>query len=80
LRDLCTDRRNESCSAQPVISGRKIYPLLLSLPPLNEQKRIVEKVNELMSLCNALEEKLTKKEEEGERLVGAVVNFLINQR
>ena len=52
--------------------------ILIPLPPLNEQKRIVEKVNELMSLCNALEEKLKKKEEEGERLVGAVVNQIVN--
>ncbi len=35
---------------------------------------MLEKVNELMSLCNTLEEKLKKKEEKGERLVGAVVN------
>jgi len=33
-----------------------------------------KKVNELMSLCNALEEKLKRKEEKGERMVGAVVN------
>jgi len=39
-----------------------------------KQKRIVEKVNELMGLCNALEEKLTKKEATAEKLVGAVVN------
>jgi hypothetical protein len=45
---------------------------LLSFGSTN--KNIVEKVNELMSLCNALEEKLKKKEEEGERLVCAVVN------
>jgi type I restriction enzyme, S subunit len=31
----------------------KNYPLLL--PPLNEQKRIVEKVEQLMALCDQLE-------------------------
>jgi len=31
-----------------------------------------------MSLCNALEEELKKKEEKGERLVGAVVNGVAN--
>lgn len=52
--------------------------VLVPLPPLNEQKRIVEKVNELMSLYNTLEEKLSKKEAIAERLVGAVVNKITN--
>ena len=29
-----------------------------------------------MYLCNALEERLKEKEEKGERLVGAVINFV----
>jgi hypothetical protein len=39
---------------------------------------LMDKVTELMSLSNALEEKLTKKEEEGERLVGAIVRAIIS--
>jgi len=35
---------------------------------------------ELMSLYDALEEKLKKKEERGERLVGAVVNGIVNNK
>lgn len=31
-------------TAQPVISGGKIYPLVLAIPPLEEQKRIVDKI------------------------------------
>lgn len=49
-------KENESATAQPVISGRKIYPIIVGLPPLEEQKRIVAKVNELMALCDKLEE------------------------
>ena len=37
----------ESSTAQPVISGKKIYPLIIPIPPLEEQKRIVAKVDEL---------------------------------
>ena len=41
-------------SAQPVISGASVYPLLFALPPLAEQKRIVEKVDELMGFVSQL--------------------------
>ena len=63
-----------SGSATPIINKQKWISLLAPLPPLNEQKRIAKKVNELMSLCDTFEEKLEKKEKKGERLVGAVVN------
>ncbi len=39
---------------------------------------VSEKVNELMILCNSLQEKLTKKEATAEKLVGAVVNSVTN--
>ena len=45
-----------SATAQPVISGSKIYPIVIPLPPLNEQYRIVGKINELMLLCDQLEQ------------------------
>ncbi len=48
-------KEKESATAQPVISGRKIYPILLPLPPLAEQKRIVAKLDSLMALCDDLE-------------------------
>ncbi|MBE0550907.1 MAG: restriction endonuclease subunit S, partial [Ignavibacterium sp.] len=65
-------------TAQPCLYINRMEQLKIPLPPLNEQKRIVEKVNELMSLCNALEAKLTKKEETAEKLVGAVVSAVAN--
>lgn len=48
-------KENESATAQPVISGRKVYPIVVALPPLAEQHRIVAKVDELMTLCDKLE-------------------------
>ncbi|WP_186804385.1 restriction endonuclease subunit S, partial [Escherichia coli] len=42
--------------AQPNISKEKIVATLFALPPLNEQLRIVKKVEQLMSLCDQLEQ------------------------
>lgn len=54
----------------------KINNLIFPLPPLNEQKRIVEKVNEVMSLCNDLEIKLNKKSMLAGRLTSAIVQTI----
>ena len=53
LRYMNLGNRNNA-TAQPVISGKKIYPLLFPLPPLAEQKRIVEKIEELLPLVEKL--------------------------
>ena len=53
LRYMNLGNRNNA-TAQPVISGKKIYPLLFPLPPLDEQKRIVEKIEELLPLVEKL--------------------------
>ncbi|MGC0787147.1 restriction endonuclease subunit S [Pantoea agglomerans] len=42
--------------AQPNISREKIIATIFALPSENEQERIVNKVNELMSLCDQLEQ------------------------
>lgn len=36
-----------NATAQPVVSGKKIYPLLIALPPLKEQHRIVTQIEKL---------------------------------
>ena len=43
------------------------------LPPLNEQKRIVAKVDELMKLCVELEGQLRQSKQESKRLTQAVL-------
>jgi type I restriction enzyme S subunit len=55
-------RERDNATAQPVISGGKIYPTVLALPPLAEQKRIVAKVDELMALCDRLETQQQERE------------------
>ncbi|HCX03963.1 MAG TPA: hypothetical protein DHM42_05700 [Clostridiales bacterium] len=48
-------RQSNNATAQPVISGRKIYPIKVPMPPLNEQKRIVKKIDELFKLIDNLD-------------------------
>ena len=43
-------------SAQPKMNQAKMNSILIALPPLEEQKRIIAKVDELMLLCDQLEQ------------------------
>jgi type I restriction enzyme S subunit len=66
-------KENENATAQPVISGSKIYPIVVGLPPLAEQCRIVAKVDELMALCDRLEASLTSGQDHSSRLLDALL-------
>ena len=46
--------QNNNATAQPVVSGKKIYPMLFPLPPLAEQHRIVAKIEEIMPMIERL--------------------------
>jgi len=55
-------QKNHSSTAQPVISGRKIYPILIAIPPLAEQQRIVERLDQLKQKIDHAKEKLKQRE------------------
>ncbi|WP_390481365.1 restriction endonuclease subunit S [Clostridium baratii] len=52
--------------------------MLVAMPPLEEQKRIVEKVNSLMAFCDKLEKALEKKVHYGELAAKSVFNAVDN--
>jgi type I restriction enzyme, S subunit len=49
-------------SAQPKMNQSKMNSIPIAVPPVNEQERIVDKVNELMTLCDRLEEQQEERE------------------
>jgi type I restriction enzyme, S subunit len=60
-------------TTQPNVGIKSIQQFLFPLPPLAEQERIVKRVEQLLSLCDALEARLQSAEEERGRLVRAVM-------
>jgi type I restriction enzyme, S subunit len=63
--------------AQPNISREKIINTVVPLPPFEEQKRIVAKVDELMKLCDELEQRQQKKREARFRLNQSALDHLL---
>ena len=60
-------------TGQPNVNGVALSNLKVPLPPLAEQKRIVEKVDTLMALCDELEKQVKENQENSERLVESVL-------
>jgi type I restriction enzyme S subunit len=56
------------------IKAAKLKRLPIAVPPIAEQRRIVTKVDELMALCDRLEESLTVGENSRSRLLEAVLH------
>lgn len=65
-------------TAQPKMNQAKMNDILVALPPLEEQKRIVSKVDELMQLCDQLEEQQSLSSEAHDQLVDTLLNVLTN--
>lgn len=62
--------------AYPAINDSQFYSGLLPLPPLTEQHRIVAKVDELMALCDQLEQQHSNAQQAHETLVSQLLATL----
>lgn len=61
--------RTDTRVAMPKINQTELNKILVAVPPLAEQKRIVEKCDRLMSLCDTLEAKLKQGRDSSEKLM-----------
>ena len=66
-------RQNDSSTAQPVISGQKIYGLLVVLPHFDEQTEIVRRVETLFAFADRLEARLAQAQTAATRLTPALL-------
>lgn len=64
---------NTNQLAQPKLALHRIADAVLALPPLEEQHRIVAKVDQLMSLCDQLKARLNQARQVHEQLANALV-------
>lgn len=62
------------------LNSGSLANLLFPLPPLEEQKRIVAKVDQLMALCNELEARQQKQQQGRVRLINSALDALLTAR
>jgi type I restriction enzyme S subunit len=65
--------KHMKATAQPSISMGTIRDIDFAIPPLAEQRRIVSKVDELMSICDRLEVSLSTGDDTRRRLLDALL-------
>ncbi|RPF13251.1 restriction endonuclease subunit S [Vibrio crassostreae] len=69
---------NSAGTGQPNVNATALKQLLFIVPPFNQQKRIVVKVNELMALCDQLEQQTEASIEAHQVLVTTLLGTLTN--
>ncbi|GEK12930.1 restriction endonuclease subunit S [Aliivibrio fischeri] len=72
-------KKQSAGGVQPFVSLGKLRGFVMLLPPLAEQNRIVTKVDELMSLCDQLEQQTETSIEAHQTLVEVLLNTLTSR-
>ncbi|MFA5917843.1 MAG: restriction endonuclease subunit S [Candidatus Gracilibacteria bacterium] len=70
----------DGVSQQPNLKIGDVSDLLFPLPPLEEQKEIVKKVDELMKSCDLLEKQSLETKKNSENLMKSVLSEVFNQK
>ena len=65
--------RFDNGSAQPNLSANSVRLYVYPLPPLSEQHRIVARIDQLMALCDTLEQQIDAATRKQTKLLGAVM-------
>ena len=60
-------------TGQPNVNGISLSNLKVPLPPVSEQKRIIERIDELMKFCDELDEKFKENQNYSELLTEVVL-------
>ena len=68
LPDLARGAKTKGAVKGATLNRKSLSTIMVPLPPLAEQHRVVAKVNELMVLCDQLEEARTAREDTRDRL------------
>lgn len=66
-------------SSMKNVSRNQIRDLVIPLPPFNEQHRIIAKVDELMTLCEQLKDKLRQSQRNQVHLTDAIIEQTLGQ-
>jgi type I restriction enzyme S subunit len=71
-------KKYTNTTTQPNVGLKSIKEFLIPLPPLAEQKRIVDRVEQLMKLCDELESAIEKSRKENNLLLESVLKNSLN--
>lgn len=71
IKNCLIEKANQM--AQPKLALKRINDTLIPVPPLNEQNRIVEKIEKLMKICNELELRIEKSKKYSKKLMESIL-------
>lgn len=77
IRKYFRENASGTSGSMPKINQGTVVKTLIPLPPLNEQKRIVAKVETLLRLCDDLHAQLTHARQKRETLLHAVLHHAL---